>query len=58
MKQGGVIIPELSSESFTRQEIRDFRQYFVEKRIELLRKREEIDKDLSRIATLIEKLSV
>lgn len=58
MKQGGVVIPGLSSESFTRQEIREFRQFYIEKRIELLRKREEIDQDLIRISKLIEALNV
>lgn len=58
MKQGGVVIPGLSTESFTRAEIRVFQQFYVEKRIELLRKREEITKDLQRIENLIQKLNV
>lgn len=58
MKQGGVVIPELSTESFTREEIRIFRQFYVEKRIKLLRNREEIDQDLIRIGKLIELLNV
>lgn len=56
-KPGVRIIEELSTEAFTAEEIRDFRTYFVEKRISLRRKREEINQELTRIDNLITKLN-
>jgi DNA-directed RNA polymerase specialized sigma24 family protein len=56
-KVGVVGAGNLSAADLTADEIRDFRTYFVEKRIKLKRERDEIDAELGRIDNLIKKLN-